>query len=107
MSANQDGTKVTKRFSDFAKTDNMPMPGDKMRMQDVIGNEYVFTAFRVMESKAVEGRECLQLQFHSDDGDHKIVFTNSTVLIKQCRSYEGEFPFRATIVRHGRYYTFK
>lgn len=97
-----------KRFRDFANSESNNMSGDKMRMLDILGKEFIFLAYRLMPSKAVEGRECLQLQFkENNEAAEKIVFTNSTVLIRQCWEYTDEFPFIATIVRHGRYYTFK
>ncbi len=99
---------VVKRFRDFAKLENHNMPGGKVRMLDILGKEQIFLAYRIMKSKAVVDRDCLQLQFkETEDSPEKIVFTNSTVLIRQCRDYEKEFPFRASIVRHGRYYTFE
>lgn len=100
--------RITKRFSDFAENEYHGLAGSKVRMQDILGTELTFTGYRIMQSKAVEGRECLQLQFHEgEDGQDRIVFTNSTVLMKQCQKYGDQFPFIACIVRHGRYYTFK
>lgn len=97
-----------KRFKEFAKEENYNLAGEKSRMLDILGKEFIFLAYRLMQSKAVENRDCLLLQFkENDNAPERVVFTNSTVLIRQCREYEKEFPFIATIVRRGRYYTFE
>ena len=95
-----------KRFNDFAK-DEVALVGEKLAIQDVIGKEIFLTAYRISKSKAVPGKECLQLQFSFSDSDEVLVtFTNSEVLTRQVKRYEAELPFITTIVKRGSYYTF-
>lgn len=95
-----------KRFSDFA-SDEIGLVGKKLTMQDILGKPIIVTAGRIAASKAVKGKQCLQLQFTFDGAEEPfVVFTNSSVLIKQMTKYGEEVPFLATIEKHGAYYTF-
>ncbi len=92
-----------KHFSDFAKTEGLD--GDKLTVGDILNREIFVKAYRVMASKCVKDRELLQLQFELNEHTY-IIFTNSTVLIKQIEEYKEEIPFYATIKKQGSYYTF-
>ena len=39
------------------------------------------------------------------DGQHRVIFTGSDVLIEQMEKYEAEVPFATTIKKIDRYYT--
>lgn len=99
-----------KRFSDFAVNEGGALAGEKVKMADILGEEIYLTGYRVMTSRAVHGKNCLQLQFEmpGDDGEGKkyVAFTNSEVLIRQCTDYEAELPFLVTITKVNSYYTF-
>ncbi|MBD5400163.1 hypothetical protein HDR61_00220 [bacterium] len=92
------------KFSVFAR-DKLPMPGDKKFMNDILNREIMVTDFRISGSKKRNGTDCLQIQFLMDD--HVcVVFTGSSVLIDQIQSAKDNIPFRATIVKIDRYYSF-
>lgn len=93
-----------KRFSDFAKSSNI-MVGDKIKIDDITGKEIQILGYRVTESKQKIGTECLTLQIKIND-EKRVVFTSSTILLDQIKTYEDEIPFAATIEKVNNYYTF-
>ncbi|MDE5615916.1 MAG: hypothetical protein K2I81_03740 [Alphaproteobacteria bacterium] len=92
------------KFAVFAR-DKLPMPGDKKFMNDLLNREITVTDFRISSSKKRNGTDCLQLQFILDD-NVCVVFTGSSVLIDQIQSSKENIPFRATIVKIDKYYSF-
>lgn len=48
--------------------------------------------------------KCLLLQIEHD-GQHRVIFTGSDVLIEQMEKYGAEVPFATTIKKIDRYYT--
>ena len=92
-----------KRFGDFAK-DHVPLDGAKLKIADILNKEILVTGFRVKNSK-YNPSTCLTIQFILGDEKH-VAFTGSQVLLDQCKSYEAEIPFIATIKRIDRYYSF-
>lgn len=95
---------VLKRFSDFAE-EGRGLEGDKVKMGEIFNKPIIVKAYRIFDSKCVKDKPCLQLQFEMD-GETRIVFTNSSVLIRQIKQYESELPFIATIRKVGSYHTF-
>jgi hypothetical protein len=91
-------------FSDFAPKTGA-LPGEKTRIESVLGQEIILLSFRIGPSKKQEGREYVQIQF-SLNGRVYILFTSSIVLIKQCREFEHCLPFRTRIIKINNYYTF-
>lgn len=92
-----------KRFGDFAK-DHVPLDGAKLKIADILNKEILVTGFRVKNSK-YNPSSCLTIQFMLGDEKH-VAFTGSQVLLDQCKSYEAEIPFIATVKRIDRYYSF-
>lgn len=92
------------KFSVFAK-DKLPMPGEKKFMNDLLNREITITDFRITNSKKRNGTDCLQIQFLLDN-NVCVVFTGSSVLIDQIQSAREQIPFRATIVKIDKYYSF-
>lgn len=92
------------RFSAFAR-DKLPMPGKKKRLDEILNREIIVTDFRITKSKKRDGTDCLQLQFLID-GDTCVAFTGSAVLSDQIQSARENIPFRGTIVKIDRYYSF-
>lgn len=45
----------------------------------------------------------LQIEF---DGEKRIVFTGSSVLMRQAEKHREQMPFLATIAKNDKYYTF-
>ena len=93
-----------RRFSDFATEDNI-MSGDKVKIGDITGKEVEIIGYTVGNSK-FEGKKLLTLQIKLD-GENRVVFTSSSVLIDQSQKYEKEMPFLATIEKvNNRFYSF-
>lgn len=92
------------RFSDFSR-EVANLEGIKMQMVDVFGKEIYLKTYRLMDSKAVPGKTCVQLQFELD-GKECVVFTTSNVLRRQLAEYKDRLPFLTTIKNMGRYHTF-
>lgn len=92
-----------KKFSDFSKEHGLE--GSKLQISDVFGKEITVLGYRVMDSKIVKNKPCLQLQF-SLDGEKHVLFSTSGVLLKQMEQYAEHVPFTATIKKIGNYHTF-
>jgi len=94
-----------KRFSDFANEPAI-LDGSKTRIDDILNREIDVIGCRIAPSKFTKNKSgmCLTLQFVDTDGQRKVVFTGSDVLIEQIRKYEAELPFVATVKRVDRYY---
>lgn len=89
-----------RKFSDFAE-ENINLPGDKLSPQEVFNKQIVVTAARILESKVVKDKDCLQLQFYFLDDEEKkpyVMFSTSTVLTRQARQYAEQIPFQTTII---------
>lgn len=95
-----------KRFKDFAK-DHVPLDGAKLKIDDILNKEITVIGFRVKSSKFTKANAttCLTIQFMMGDERH-IVFTGSQVLLDQCKSYESELPFMATVKKIEKYFSF-
>ena len=93
-----------KRFSDFAKEDSI-MNGDKIKIGDIVGKEVEIIDYRIGDSK-FEGKKLLTLQIKLN-GENRVVFTSSGVLIDQSKKYKNEMPFIVTIEKvNNRFYSF-
>lgn len=93
-----------KRFSDFAKEDSI-MNGDKIKIGDIVGKEIEIVDCKIGNSK-FEGKKLLTLQIKLN-GEDRVVFTSSGVLIDQSEKYKNEMPFIATIEKvNNRFYSF-
>jgi hypothetical protein len=96
-----------KKFSDFAQ-EPQPLEGDKLRLDDVINQEIIITAFDIRTSRYSKNKsgKYLTLQFkHSGSDELLILFTGSDILIEQILKYEEEIPFMTTIKKINKYYT--
>lgn len=93
-----------KRFSDFADEPNI-MTGDKIKISEVLNREIEVIGYKISDSKQKSGTKYLTLQFKLE-GEEKILFTGSTILIEQIEKYKDEIPFLTTIKQVNRYYTF-
>lgn len=93
-----------KKFSDFAKNTGI-MKGDKIAISEVLDKEIIVDSYTIGESR-YEGKKLLTLQINLD-GEDRIIFTGSTVLIDQCDEYKDHMPFEATIIKvNGKFYSF-
>lgn len=82
--------------------------GDKIKIARLMNREIVVNAFEVRDSKYPEkGKDALVLQIEFD-GEPRIVFTGSRILIDQIRQVEeSDFPFTVTIVKNGEHFEFR
>lgn len=96
-----------KKFSDFAKDDELPFDGEKVRVDNILNKEIIIERFRVRNSKYQnKGGKCATVQFtETEGGEHKIFFTGSNVVIDMLEKYESELPFATTLKKIDRYYT--
>ena len=94
-------------FGDFVEADEKPFSGDKVRLNDLVNREVIILRYKVRPSKFKgKGDSCATVQFKfTEDGEEKIFFTGSTVIIGQLEKYGSRLPFKAYIRRIDRYYT--
>lgn len=83
------------------------MDGDKVRIDSVLNQEVRIIGHRITASKYTKNNsgKCLTLQFENKNGERRVLFTGSDVLIHQMNRYGDEIPFSATIKKIDRYYT--
>lgn len=95
-----------KRFSDFA-TEPSAVTGDKIKIEEVLDKEIEVTGYKISDSKYSKGHsdKVLTLQFKLN-GENRILFTGSNVLMEQVEKYKDEMPFVATITKVNKFYTF-
>lgn len=91
-------------FSDFADVRHA-LDGRKRRMDEILNQEIIICGFKIIPSKRNDREKCLQLQFELN-GELCILFTGSAVLMDQCEHYGDKVPFRATIKKIDKYFTF-
>jgi len=93
-------------FSSFAK-DQLPMPGTKKHIEDVLDKQILVVDYKVRKSKKREDSNCLQLQFIYND-EVCVLFTGSSVLLDQINIIADKTsgPFYVTITRIHKYYSF-
>lgn len=88
----------------FAKEDTR-LDGDKIKISELFNREIIVLGYRKFDSKAVEGKECVQLQIELD-GKKMVTFTNSAVIARQLEQYAEYLPFETVIKKVHSYYTF-
>ena len=93
------------RWGDFVDPSERSLPGRKIGQPEYLNKELTVLQFRVMASKKREGSECLCLQVDLDN-EQRIIFTGSSVLLKQCQKYTEQMPFIAKIMKVDKYLTF-
>jgi hypothetical protein len=94
-----------RRFSDFADED--VLDGDKIKIADVLNNEITVVNYAIRDSRYSKNKsgKYLILQIEQESERH-VIFTGSDVLIEQIEKYGNKIPFKATIRKVKRYYTF-
>ena len=96
-----------KHFSEFS-TEEKPLEGDKIRIDEALNREMEICAFKIGNSKFEDSKGkyvTLQVKF-TGDNKPRVVFTGSEVIAEQCRKYEENIPFITTIKKINKYYTF-
>ena len=94
------------RFSVFAH-DQLPMPGVKRHLSEILNREIRVVDFRIKKSKHRTGTDCMQIQFVLD-GEVCVAFTGSVVLMDQVQTAKvnGCMPFSGTVVKIDKYFSF-
>lgn len=93
----------TKKFSDFAKSDESHLEGEKLKVGDILGKEILLKNFAVSKSKHYAG-DYATVQFELA-GKLQVSFISSKVIIEQLQKYGAEMPFLTTIIKIGKYYS--
>jgi hypothetical protein len=94
-----------KKFSDFA-TEERPLDGVKVKLDDIIDKEIEIKNFKLANSNFSKNQsgKYATIQFVCE-GELKVLFTGSDVLIDQLEKYKSEMPFLTIIKKINRYYT--
>lgn len=93
------------KFSEFADKPDV-MDGEKVKIESIIGHEITIIGFRLRKSRYKDGESTyLTVQFKDMEGERKVFFTGSTVLIEQFEQYGDRVPFLATVRRVDKYFT--
>lgn len=93
------------KFSDFADVDvNV---GDKIKIDDIVDKPIQVMSYRISDSKFRKPNcdKCLTLQIKYN-GEDRVVFTGSSVLMRQVEQYKDKLPFETVILKSDRFYTF-
>jgi hypothetical protein len=94
-----------KRFTDFAQ-EQAPLDGDKIRLDTILNQEILVTGYSIKKSRYDKNSsgKCLTIQFEIN-GERRVVFTGSDVLIEQFQRYGEQIPFLTVIKKIDRFYT--
>lgn len=96
-----------KRFTDFAQ-EGSPFDGEKVKLSSILNKEICILQFKIKKSKYQDkGGFYAIIQFTETDenGEHKIVFTGSGVIMDMLERYKNELPFATAIRKIDKYYT--
>ena len=98
-----------KLFSELGITvDSAPMSGEKIKINRIVNKEIEVVDFELNASKfnADKCHKCLKLQIKID-GELRIVFTGSTMLIQAVQKIQKSMlPFKTTIIETNGFYQF-
>ncbi len=94
-------------FADFAKDDEQPLDGEKVKLDHFLNKEIIITKIKVKSSKYKDkSPNYATVQFYEpENSTRRIFFTGSSVVIKQLEKYEDMIPFKTIIKKIDRYYT--
>lgn len=94
-----------RRFAEFAR-ERLPLDGDKVKLDAIVNREITVIGYAIKRSRYDKNNSgkflTLQLEL---DGERRILFTGSDVLIEQLEQYGDQVPFLATIKKIDRFYT--
>lgn len=82
--------------------------GDKIKIMKVLNTEIIVRSFKVDKSQypKAKAENVMTLQIEHN-GENKIIFTGSTILIDQVQQVpESDFPFTTTIIKNGEHFEF-
>ena len=92
------------QFKDFS--DEKSLEGEKLKLDDVLNKEILIKDFDLKKSSYSKNETGLYLTLQFElEGEIRILFTGSDVLIRQMQKYKEHIPFLATLKKINRYYT--
>lgn len=98
------------KFKDLnIKTHTDHLIGEKIKISKILNKDIVVTGFKIDQSKYPKNKsgKCLCIQFDVD-GEQRVVFTGSDVLISIMEQVKKEdLPIETKIVQEGEHYEFK
>ena len=97
-----------KKFSELGVKTEVRMTGSKINITRIMNREITVLDYKIEDSKFPKNKsgKCLFLQVEFD-GERRVVFTGSDVLISQIKQVDPEqLPFAATIIKNGEYFEF-
>lgn len=96
-----------KKFADFSE-ENKTFSEPAIRIDDILDKPIIVWDYYIGQShfKDSHDKQRLTLQIEVD-GEKRVVFTKSEILIRQIEKYAKELPFEAKIIKPKRYYTFQ
>jgi len=94
-------------FKDFGiKPEVKNFTGEKIPVKRIFNIPILVHDYKIEKSKQKENSKCLTLQIEKQ-GEKRVVFTGSTVLMQQIESVpKDKFPFETTIINDNEYFEF-
>jgi hypothetical protein len=97
------------KFSDFAADDEMPIEGEKVRIEAILNKSIVITKCKIRNSKYKKDNcdRCASVQFYEVETPSRkeMFFTGSNVIIDLLEKYGDKIPFETVIKKIDKYYT--
>ena len=97
------------KFSDFAADEELPIDGEKVRIEAILNKSIVITKYKIRNSKYKKDNcdKCATVQFYeAESPDRKeIFFTGSNVIIELLEKYGDKIPFETIVKKIDKYYT--
>lgn len=96
-----------KKFSDFSSEGDV-FDGEKVKLATLLDKEICILQYKIRMSKYQDKHEnyaIVQFTDTDENGEHKIFFTGSGVVMEQLEKYEDELPFQTTLKKIDKYLT--
>ena len=96
-----------KKFSDFSSEGDV-FDGEKVKLATLLDKEICILQYKIRRSKYQDKHEnnaIVQFTDTDENGEHKIFFTGSGVVMEQLEKYEDELPFQTTLKKIDKYLT--
>ena len=98
---------MMKKFSDFSSEGDV-FDGEKVKLATLLDKEICILQYKIRRSKYQDKHEnytIVQFTDTDENGEHKIFFTGSGVVMEQLEKYEDELPFQTTLKKIDKYLT--
>ena len=90
---------MVKKFSDFSSEGDV-FDGEKVKLATLLDKEICILQYKIRMSKYQDKHEnyaIVQFTDTDENGEHKIFFTGSGVVMEQLEKYVDELPFQTTL----------